>query len=231
VAHLLAPYATSDEANSVTRYVRVAHARHLPLRIDEMNTDSCGSAPGVSDAFVSALWAVDALFEMARVGVDGVNIHTYPGATYQLFKFTQRGRTWLASVAPEYYGLMLFAQAAPPGSHLAATRARNARGIKVWATRGADHHTRVVLINESLNLRTVALGPAAGGAGGPGAVATLERLKAPRLTSRGGVTLGGQTFSATTGKLAGRSQVAALRARGGRYVFALPAHSAALITF
>jgi hypothetical protein len=228
VAHLLAPYATRDEANSVVSYVRIAHARHLPLRIDEMNTDSCGKAPGVSDAFVSALWGVDALFEMARVGVDGVNIHTYPGATYQLFTFGQRGRTWLASVAPEYYGLEMFAQAAPPGSRLAATRASNARGIKVWATRGADHRTRVVLINESLDLRTVALD--APRAGRTGAAATLERLRAPRLTSRGGVTLGGQMFSPTTGKLAGRSRVARVVARGGRYVFAMPAHSAVLVT-
>jgi hypothetical protein len=229
VAHLLAPYATRREANSVIPYVPAAHARHLPLRIDEMNTDSCGKAPGVSDAFVSALWAVDALFEMARVGVDGVNIHTYPGATYQLFTFAQRGRTWLASVAPEYYGLEMFAQAAPPGSRLAAVRTTNARGIKAWATRGLDHHTRVVLINESLNLRTVAL-RAPGGGGGSSAAATLDRLRAPRLTSRGGVTLGGQTFSATTGRLAGRSQVARVAARGGRYVFALPAHSAVLVT-
>ena len=90
VANLLAPAATTGLADGIAPYVPLAHARHLPLRIDEMNTDSCGAAPGVSNAFVSALWALDALFEMARVGVDGVNIHTYPGATYQLFTFTHR---------------------------------------------------------------------------------------------------------------------------------------------
>ena len=89
--HLLAPDATTGLADSVAAYVALAHARHLPLRIDEINTDACGAAPGVSNAFVSALWALDALFEMARVGVDGVNIHTYPGATYRLFTFTHPG--------------------------------------------------------------------------------------------------------------------------------------------
>ncbi len=223
-AHLLAPYATTDMANSVAAYVRTAHARHLPLRIDEMNTDSCGKAPGVSDAYVSALWAVDSLFEMARVGVDGVNMHTYPGATYQMFTFTQRGGKWRVTVAPEYYGLMMFAQAAPPGSRLIATSARNAGGIVRWATRGRDGHTRVVLINESLKLRTVALSGATGG------TATLTRLKAPRLSSTSGVTLGGQHFGATTGTLTGRSDAAEVTARGGRYVFALPANSAVLVT-
>jgi hypothetical protein len=83
----------------------------------------------------------------------------------------------------------------------------------------------VVLINESLDLRTVAL------SGGARATATVERLRAPRLTSRTGVTLDGQTFSPTTGLLSGRSQVGRLVPRGGRYVFALPAHSAVLLTY
>jgi hypothetical protein len=226
-AHLLAPYATTREANSVVSFVRIAHARHLPLRIDEMNTDSCGKAPGVSDAFVSSLWAVDALFEMARVGVDGVNMHTYPGATYQMFTFTQQGNKWRTSVKPEYYGLMMFAQAAPAGSRLVATSAKNARGIKTWATHAADGHTRVVLINQSLNRRVVALNGASA-AGGP---ATLTRLKAPRLSSTSGVTLGGQHFGATTGTLTGHSDATQVSPQGGRYVFSLPAHSAVLVTY
>jgi hypothetical protein len=165
------------------------------------------------------------LFEMARVGVDGVNIHTYPGATYQLFTFSH-DRRWSAAVAPEYYGLEMFAQAAPPGSRLIASTITNAQGIKIWATRGGAGQTRVVLINESLDRRTVAVNAASDGP------ATLERLRAHRLTSTSGVTLGGQSFGSrtTTGRLAGRSGVANLRARQGRYEFTLPAESAALVT-
>ncbi len=223
-ANLLSPASTSGLADGVAAYAALAHAHHLPLRIDEINTDSCGAAPGVSNAFVSALWALDELFEMAQVGVDGVNIHTYPGATYQLFTFSHDHR-WSASVAPEYYGLLMFAQAAPPGSRLIGTTTTNAQGITAWATRGRKGHTRVVLINESLDRRTVALSAAGS------APATLERLRAPRLSSTSGVTLGGQSFGTdtTTGRLAGRSSVAKLTASDGRYEFTLPAESAALV--
>ena len=44
--------------------------------------------------------ALDVLFEMADVGVDGVNMHTYPGATYQPFTFTRSRRRWSAFVTP-----------------------------------------------------------------------------------------------------------------------------------
>jgi Glycosyl hydrolase family 79 C-terminal beta domain len=227
IAHLLEPRATTGLADGIAAAVALAHARHLPVRVDEMNTDSCGAAPGISDAFVSALWALDALFEMARVGADGINLHTYPGATYQLFTFRRGRRGWTATVAPEYYGLEMFAQAAPPGSRLADTTITNAQGVEVWATRGRKGHTRVVLINESLDRRTIAV--SSSGA----ARATLERLRAPRLTSTAGVTLGGQSFGnrTATGRLTGRSSIAVLRSHRGRYLFTLPAESAALVTF
>jgi hypothetical protein len=226
VAHLLAPESTAGLADGVAASVALAHARHLPLRIDEINSVSCGPAPGVSNVFASALWALDMLFEMARVGVDGVNIHTYPGATYQPFAFTHTARGWSASVAPDYYGLLMFAQAAPAGSRLIETTATNAEGITVWATRGRKGRTRVVLINESSDRRTIALSSPGGGP------ATLERLRAPRLTSTTGVALGGQSFGTrtTTGQLAGRSGVAKLTASQGRYGFTLPADSATLVT-
>ncbi len=225
-ANLLAPAATTGLADGIAPYVPLAHARHLPLRIDEMNTDSCGAAPGVANAFVSALWALDALFEMARVGVDGVNIHTYPGATDQLFTFARAGRKWKASVMPEYYGLEMFAQAAPPESRLLPTAITNAQGIVAWATRGRQGRTRVVLINDSLDRRTVAVGSAGDGP------ASLERLRAPRLSSTSGVTLGGQSYGTetTTGRLAGRSSLAEVKPSEGRYEFTLPAESAALVT-
>src|SRR5207302_298656 len=51
-----------------------AHAAGRTFRITEMGT-SAGSVPGVTDTFATALWAPDALFSMAGVGVDGVNVH------------------------------------------------------------------------------------------------------------------------------------------------------------
>ena len=227
VANLLDPASTIGLADGIAQYVALAHAHHLPLRIDEINTDSCGDAPGVSNAFVSALWALDELFDMAEVGVDGVNMHTYPGATYQPFTFTHAGRKWSAFVTPEYYGMLMFAQAAPPGSHLVAATITNAEGVKVWATRGRKGRTRVVLINESLDRRTVAVSAVGSRA------ATAEWLRAPALTSTSGVSLGGQSFgtTTTTGLLKGRSRIAHLTARHGQFVFTLPAESAALVTF
>jgi Glycosyl hydrolase family 79 C-terminal beta domain len=227
VAHLLAPAASHGLADSVAPYVRIAHARHVALRVDEMNTVSCGGAPGVSDAYVSALWALDAVFQMARVGVDGVNIHTYPGAPYELFTFTRKHGQWRGFVAPEYYGLEMFAQAAPPGARLLRVSGRSG-SVKAWATGAPDGTIRVVLINEDTagsHTVTVHIGGARGSA-------TLERLEGPGLSSRTGVTIGGQTFGADTrtGTLAGHSKLAMVVPTNGAYVVKLPRASAAMLT-
>ena len=47
-----------------------------------MNSVACGGKAGVSDTFASALWALDALFAVARSGADGVNLHMFPRARY-----------------------------------------------------------------------------------------------------------------------------------------------------
>jgi hypothetical protein len=100
LAHLMASTASTGLAESFTAKVAAAHAHHLPLRVDEINSVSCGADRAVSHTFASSLWAVDAMFELARVGVDGVNLHTFPGAGYELFKLTEDGGHWRAAVAP-----------------------------------------------------------------------------------------------------------------------------------
>jgi hypothetical protein len=224
---MLAGQASSGLAASTVPLVAAAHRHGDPIRVDEMNTVSCGGAPGVSDAFASALWTVDALFAMARIGVDGVNVHTFSGATYELFTFKQGNGVWAGSVKPQYYGMLLFAQAAPVGSRL--LRVSGAGGsVRAWATIAPDHRTRVVLINDdarhgrSLTVRI----PGHNGAG------SLERLLAPSLGATSGVTLGGQSFGpiTTTGQLAGTPQVTAVTPRRGAYGVSLPAGSAALLT-
>jgi hypothetical protein len=167
------------------------------------------------------------LFEMARVGVDGVNIHSYPGAIYELFSFTRAHGRWRGTVAPEYYGMLMFAQAAPPGSHLLSVTETHGGQVKAWATRATDGTLRVVAINEGGGARTLTVRAAA-----PHGDGTVELLKASRLTSNGEVTLGGQSFgsSTATGLLAGRQRPSAVAPAGNDYVIKVPAASAALLT-
>jgi hypothetical protein len=229
IAHLLAPSSSRSLAESVATAAKTAHAHHASLRIDEMNSVSCGDGqvPDVTRSFASALWVIDAMFEMARVGVDGVNIHTYPGATYELFHFRRVGGRWRATVAPDYYGVELFAQAAPPRSRLLTVSPTGASHLKVWATRAPDGTIRVVAINDGAGSQDLALRVA--GASGTGG---LERLRAPGLLARRGVTLGGQGFAGatTTGLPAGRSRVFTVAQTHGDYRFRVPMASAALLT-
>jgi hypothetical protein len=231
VARLLAPSGSSGFAARFASAVAVAHARGLPLRIDELNTVSCGATPTVSRSFASALWALDTLFGLARTGVDGVQMHTFPGAGYELFTMHRsRGGGSTASVSPEYYGLLMFAGAAPAGSRLLPVSRRADPQLAVWATMGRDGRTRVLLINKDASrARTVRLRVPGARAGAP---ATIVRLSAPALTATSGVTLAGRRFAAqtATGHLTGRRVTTTVRATGGRYVVAVPAGSAALAT-
>ena len=165
-------------ADSVAAAVRASHARHIPVRIDEMNTIGCGVDRAVGESFASALWALDAAFNMARVGVDGINIASFPGATFELFKFSQAHGRWHALVEPEYYGLLMFAQAAPVGSRLLTVSPTPpaARQVRAWATRAPDRTIRVVVINEGAGARVVRIR-----ARGATRTGTLELLTAPSL--------------------------------------------------
>lgn len=226
IANLLAPYSARDQALSIAKAVRVAHAHGVPFRVDEMNTISCGSVPAVSESFASALWAVNALFQMARVGVDGVNIHGFPGFD-SLFSFERVHRRWRGVVEPEYYGLEMFAQAAPGGSRLLRVSPTRSPQLKVWATRTQDRTIRVVVINDGATGQEVAVHPA-----GLRKTGTLERLEAPSITAGQGVTLGGQSFGASTatGLLAGRRRTTTVARKAGGYEFAVPGGSAAMLT-
>jgi hypothetical protein len=227
VAHILAPAASRGLADSIAPYVGVAHSRHVTLRIDEMNTDSCGSVPSVDHGFASALWVLDASFQMARVGVDGINLHSYPTAPYGLFTFTRAHGTWQGHVSPEYYGLDMFAQAAPAGARLLNVSG-SLGNVRSWATRAADGTVHVVLINEdTAPSRTIAVRVA--GAQGS---ATLERLRGKSLGSSTDVTIGGQSFGTTTetGTPSGRPENTPVAPTNGVYSVRMPPASAAMLT-
>jgi hypothetical protein len=137
---------------------------------------------------------------------------------------------WHAQVEPMYYGLLMFARAAPPGSRLVRTYAPTSAGnaLRTWATRATDGTLRIVLINDSPGRAlTLAIRPPA-----PGPDATLERLLAPRLGATRDVTLAGQGFGSltTTGTLSGVPTIGTIEPIQTRYVVTVPPASAALMT-
>jgi hypothetical protein len=219
IANLLSDRSASGLARPVAPYVAAAHARGLEFRVDELNSAAlagCLGRTGVSDTFASALWMVDALFNMANVGVDGVNVHSLPGAAYAPFTFARVAGRWRGSVRPDYYGMLLFARAFPPGARLLSVHVAGGP-VKVWATTAG-----VVLINKASRAHDVTLALPQPGA------AHIEWLRAPSAGATTGVTLGGVSVAPTgvlpTPRLQPVSQVA------GRYLIDLPPTSAALLT-
>jgi hypothetical protein len=228
VATLLAGYASRGLLHELSPAVVLAHSHGLTVRVDEMNAVTCAGTRGVSNTAASALWALDALFVLAEAGVDGVNIHTWRGSAGKLFDVHLRQDRWVGSVRPEYYGLLMFARAAPPGSRLLPVVRVNRGQLRSWAVLAPHRSLRVVLINDNLTRArwVIVRPPIASGE------AQLERLDTPGAHARKGITLGGQSVGprTTTGLLAGSPGVTLLTPVAGEYVVRLPPASAALLT-
>jgi hypothetical protein len=224
---LLNDQASTGLAQAIAPDVATAHARGLRFRVDELNSVSCSGTRGVSDTFASALWMLDTLFNLASVGVDGVNVHSFPGAAYEPFSFTQTRGFWQAFVHPEYYGMLMFGQAFPPGARLLPVTSTSGP-VKIWATRSPDGSLRIVLINkDTAAAHTVQLQ-----APGIGRQSTLKWLQAPSAGATSGVTFGGRTFGTTTtsGLLTGPLQVDQTFSLLNSYTLNLPPASSVLLT-
>jgi hypothetical protein len=168
---------------------------------------------------------LDTMFNFAGVGIDGVNLHTLPNAAYELFTFSHSHGQWSAFVHPEYYGMLMFAQAFPPGARPLPVSAPNSP-LKIYATVTPDAHIRVELINKDTSndyLVQVQVPNASN--------ANLEYLQAPAVNSSSGVTLGGQSFGTrtTTGTLP-PPHTLPTAAVNGSYVVNMAPASAALLT-
>ncbi len=228
IPELLSGASSTGLAESVAQAVAISHARGIPLRIGELGSIACGGMPGVSDAFASALWSLDTLFAMARVNVDGVNMQTAQNPN-ELFAVGRVHGRWQAQVRPVYYGLMMFAAAAPPGSRLLAISGPAGADVNAWATRAPDGDIHVVLINDDTH-HTHTVTVRVPSSSGP--LATLERLRAPSVKAESGVTLAGQSFGPQTytGLLAGTPSATTVTPIAGDYLLRLPVASAAMLT-
>jgi hypothetical protein len=226
LSQLLSPSSIQGLATSAHRMVKAAAAHGKPLRVDEINGITCGGYRGVSDTFASALWVLDVLFELDKIGVDGVNVQTVPGGVQEIFG-PVAGDGGSMVVHPEFYGMMMFAQASPAGSRLFTIPARLPANVKLWATRAKDRSARVTLINDNLSKPRTVHVPLSS----PGGPAAVEALRAPHVGSTSGVTLGGRSFgNATSTGLLPAPVPRQLKSRHGGYTVRLPPATAILLT-
>ena len=120
-------------------------------RMDENNTCSGHGQQGVSDTLISALWAIDYMFEAAKRGFSGVNFHGsengMDGTVPFYYEPVKESGGVVVQVQPEYYGMLLFTQAGT-GPMISTTVTTSAQFFTAWAIQ-AGGSTSVVLNNRN----------------------------------------------------------------------------------
>jgi hypothetical protein len=224
---LFQPSSLQGLAGELGYWTSVAREHSIPVRVDEMNSVTCGGMPQLSDSFGPALWALNILPLYAEAGAAGVNFQTRPYTAQNLTQTSDTRSGWQVHVQPEYYGLLAFAQLTPPGSHLLHVSGMPA-GLLAWAVSKPHGQETVVVTNVTANTTTAGIQAAdARGA------ATVEALRAAsgRLRATEHVTLGGRTISPSTGQLTGTPVTTTVQSLHGTYDVKVPANSAAIVTF
>ena len=162
----------------------IGDSSRLPFRIAETNSIFNEGQPGVSDAFGSALWGVEFMFQVVEAGGDGINFHTGDAKAYTPIGTGPNGRH---VARPLYYGMLMFKEAVRSASMLPVRLAAPGLNLAAYATRTADGALKVCLINKDLE-RGAQVGIEAGR---DFSSASLLRLIAPSAEARIEVTFGG----------------------------------------
>jgi hypothetical protein len=203
-----------------------ASVAHVPFRICEANSFYGGGQPGVSDAFVSALWVLDFMWTLAYGGSAGVNMQT--GVNHldflSYYSAIRNDADGAVSIGPAYYGMLAFAQAGK-GERIALDYDADGINLTAYAVLGDYRHLMVTLINKDPN----ADADIAVTTGQTFQNATAMRLTGLALNSADNVTLGGSEV-ATNGHWQ-PTKVQSLHAVRGVCEIHMPAASAAIVTW
>jgi hypothetical protein len=230
--YLLKPRSSAFGAQLFAPTIAAAHNKHIPFRITELNSYYGVGVHGQSDAFVAALWSVDSMFEYVKAGIDGVNWEADGLNFCSPFVFTRTGSGQsysfsIKTLTPLYYGLYFFQAATADKSHLLAAEVDTRANLKAWATRDANGHARLAVLNKDVNAAGKVVIQMDGYR-----EAIVERLLAPSYTSLDGVTFAGQTLDGSAdGKFLGSRETETIKAKDGQFEIEMPVTSAALLTF
>ena len=165
----------------------IATQAGLGYRITEANNIWGGGKAGVSDTFASTLWALDMMWTIAENNGQGVNFHTGEGLCYS--PFTSEKGVW--TINPEYYAMLAFQSGAAGGKVVPLAIDNPAYNCSVHACVKENGACSVTLINRDQEQDIYfTLQP-----GKTISHITIDRLSAPSVISKTGVTFAGSTVS------------------------------------
>lgn len=148
---LLSPRIEAGYEKFYRAFVPAVEQAGLGYRLEECNSFSNGGAPGVSDQFPAALWAVDYMHWWAEHGAAGLNFHTsgFPlgsqargGMRYAAFANAGDGY----AARPLGYGMKMF-DLGGHGSVARATVNPPNEGLSAYGVVGNDGAIYLTLVN------------------------------------------------------------------------------------
>jgi hypothetical protein len=236
IPRLLSAETRHAEDISLGRYMRVAEAAHIPFRLDETNSVSCGGRAGISDTFASALWAVSYIARAMVAGVSGINFHGDPancaGYAPLCAPTAERLAAGTLSARPEWYALLLATQLVGDRGLRTTVRAGVRPGssppnVNVSALRAADGAVHVVVVDDDPPGSPQVLLHVRVGHRYSGARELV--LTAPTPTSSDSVLLGGRSVAAD-GRWTEPRRLPAFGRRRGVIAVSVAPSSAVLLT-
>ncbi len=231
ISELLSANVRRKESEMLAKMLALARTYATPLRVDETNDISCEGQPGVSNAFASALWALDYTARAMTTGVAGLNFHdlidqpnTYSALAAHSESALDAGKL---QPAPEWYALL--AARTLVGGHPLHTGIAGATPgeLSASAVSAPDGRVSLVLVDYDppgsapLAVRLHVPRSLAGG--------SILRLTAPSPATITGTRLGGQAVAAN-GTWTPPSALPAVHGRPGSLSVQIAPSSAAVVT-
>jgi hypothetical protein len=243
ISELLSPSVRRKESEMLSKMLTLARTYATPLRMDETNDISCEGEPGVSDAFASALWALDYTARAMTAGVIGMNFHDLIDQPRTYSALAAHGESALNAgdlqPAPEWYALLaahvfMGAMGAhPPGRPLPTTTVGTTPGeLSAHAMEAPDGKVSLVLVNyDPPGTKPLAVRLLADLRSVPRALAggSILRLTAPSPSATMGTRLGGRAVAAN-GAWTAPSALPAVYRRAGALSLQIAPSSAAVVT-
>jgi hypothetical protein len=255
IGTLLSVVTRGRESASLGTYMKISRNQHVPLRIDEAGSVSCGGVAGISNTFASALWATGYITLVMASGATGINLQGNPGNCAGYTPVCAPDPAALAKGAlraqPDWYAMLLSRslvgyrplpttvaavgapatpiapEAAPAGSEGAPPAPENGPNLVVTSFSGPAQSVQVVLVDdEPPGSHPLALRLNVGAGMGPG---QILRLTGPAPSATGDILLGGHAVS-PDGSLRAPIRPERVRAHAGVVKVELAPSSAALVT-